>query len=38
MDVLPGRAHEVSDAEIAMLQSILNDLAAGGPVTMAAAR
>jgi phospholipase/carboxylesterase len=37
-DVWPGRAHEVADAEITMLQSILTDLAAGEPVTMAAAR
>ena len=37
-DVLPGRAHEVADAEIAMLQSILTDLAAGKPVTMGAGR
>jgi phospholipase/carboxylesterase len=37
-DVIPGRAHEVSDVEIAMLKSVLADIAAGGRVTMAAAR
>lgn len=37
-DTIPGRAHEVCDAEIVMLQSILTELAAGGRVTMAAPR
>ena len=37
-DVFPGRAHEVSDAEIAMLRSALEDLAAGGTPRWAAAR
>ena len=37
-DVFPGRGHEVSDAEVAMLQSLLRDLAAGAPLGMGAAR
>lgn len=37
-DVFPGRPHEVSDAEIAMLDSILNDLAAGHVPLMEASR
>jgi phospholipase/carboxylesterase len=37
-DVFPGRAHHVSDAEIAMLQSALDDLAHGRLPTMAAQR
>lgn len=37
-DVFPGRAHEASDAEIAMMQSILVDLAAGRRPRLGAAR
>lgn len=37
-DLFPGRGHEVSDAEIIMLDSILVDLAAGRPARMEAAR
>lgn len=37
-DVFPGRPHEVSDAEIAMLNSVLTDLAAGHPPRMEASR
>lgn len=37
-DLFPDRAHEVSDAEIAMLQSVLADLANGNPPGMAAPR
>ena len=37
-DLLPGRAHEVSDAEIAMLDAMLADLAAGQRPAMGAAR
>lgn len=37
-DVFPDRAHEASDAEIAMLASMLADLAAGRSPSMAAAR
>jgi phospholipase/carboxylesterase len=37
-DVFPGRAHEVSDAEIAMLDSFLADLAAGHAPLMEAPR
>ncbi len=37
-DVIPGRAHEVSDAEIAMLGSVLADLSAGRAPGMGAAR
>jgi phospholipase/carboxylesterase len=37
-DVFPGRAHEVSDAEVAMLDSVLADLAAGRQPRMEAAR
>lgn len=37
-DVFPGRAHEVSDAEIAMMDGILTDLAAGRPPRMEAPR
>jgi phospholipase/carboxylesterase len=37
-DVFPDRPHEVSDAEIAMLDSVLADLAAGRPPRMEAAR
>jgi phospholipase/carboxylesterase len=37
-DVFPGRAHEVSDAEIAMLDSVLTDLAAGHAPLMEAPR
>jgi phospholipase/carboxylesterase len=37
-DVFPGRAHEVSDAEIAILDSMLTDLAAGRVPRMEAAR
>lgn len=37
-DVFPGRAHEVSDAEIAMLDSVLTDLAAGRAPLMEAPR
>jgi phospholipase/carboxylesterase len=38
VDVFPGRAHEVSKAEIAMLDGILADLAAGRIPTMEAPR
>lgn len=37
-DLFPGRGHEVSDAEIAMLGGMLQDLAAGRSPGMAAAR
>ena len=37
-DIFPGRAHEATDAEIAMLDSILADLAAGRSPAMVAAR
>lgn len=37
-DVFPGRPHEVSDAEIAMLESVLTDLAAGRTPLMEAPR
>lgn len=37
-DVFPGRPHEVSEAEIAMLASVLDDLAAGRPAAMGAGR
>ncbi|RUU93946.1 phospholipase [Mesorhizobium sp. M7A.F.Ca.MR.176.00.0.0] len=37
-DLFPGRGHEVSDAEIAMLGTILDDLAAGRGPRMEAAR
>ncbi|WP_136644830.1 alpha/beta hydrolase [Tabrizicola sp. YIM 78059] len=37
-DVFPGRPHEVSDAEIAMLETVLIDLAAGRSPAMGAAR
>ena len=37
-DVFPGRPHEVSDAEVAMLQSALNDMAAGHTPAMEAPR
>ena len=37
-DVFPDRPHEVSDAEIAMLDSILSDHAAGRPPRMEAPR
>ncbi len=37
-DIFPGRAHEASDAEIAMLQSALDDLVNGRLPAMAAAR
>jgi phospholipase/carboxylesterase len=37
-DVFPGRPHEVSDPEIAMLDSILTDLAARRPPQMEAPR
>lgn len=37
-DLFPGRGHEVSDAEVAMLQTVLADLASGKPVGMAAPR
>lgn len=37
-DIFPGRAHEASDAEIAMLQSALDDLVNGRPPSMAAPR
>lgn len=37
-DLFPGRGHEVSDAEIAMLDTILADLAAGRDPRMEAAR
>lgn len=37
-DVFPGRGHEVSDGEIAMLSAILSDLAQGSRPAMIAAR
>lgn len=37
-DLFPGRAHEVSGAEIAMLVAILGDMAAGRAPRMASAR
>ncbi len=37
-DVFPGRGHEVSDAEIAMLSAILTDLSAGRAPRMEAPR
>lgn len=37
-DLFPSRGHEVSDAEITMLQSVLDDLAAGEKPAMEAAR
>ncbi|MFT3975188.1 MAG: hypothetical protein QM699_17625 [Amaricoccus sp.] len=37
-DLFPGRAHEVSDAEVAMVGAMLADLAAGGTTRMAAPR
>jgi phospholipase/carboxylesterase len=37
-DLFPGRGHEVSDAEIAMLGTILADLSAGRDPSMEAAR
>lgn len=37
-DTFPGRAHEVSDAEIAMLQSVLADLVEGRTPSMGAPR
>lgn len=37
-DVFPGRPHEVSDAEIAMLETVLTDLSLGRPPMMRAAR
>lgn len=37
-DVFPGRAHEVSDAEIAMLDSVLTDLSVGRSPRMEAPR
>jgi phospholipase/carboxylesterase len=37
-DVFPARLHEVSDVEIAMLDSILSDLAAGQSPRMEAPR
>ena len=37
-DLFPGRAHEVSLAEIAMLDLTLREVAAGAPVTFGAAR
>jgi phospholipase/carboxylesterase len=37
-DVFPGRPHEVSDPEIAMLETVLSNLAAGRPPAMGAAR
>ena len=37
-DLFPGRNHEVSDAEIAMLDDILGDLSAGRGPRMGAAR
>ncbi|WP_423209004.1 phospholipase [Paracoccus yeei] len=37
-DLFPGRAHEVSGAEIAMLATMLGDMAAGHAPRMAAAR
>ncbi|QEW20086.1 putative hydrolase [Marinibacterium anthonyi] len=37
-DLFPGRGHEVSDAEIAMMQTVLADLAHGKTPAMAAPR
>jgi phospholipase/carboxylesterase len=37
-DLFPGRAHQVSDAEIGMLNAILVDVAAGRPPAMGAGR
>lgn len=37
-DLFPGRAHEISDAEIAMLGAVLADIAAGRAPAMEAAR
>ncbi len=37
-DLFPGRPHEVSDAEIAMLRGMLQDLAAGRSPRMEAPR
>jgi phospholipase/carboxylesterase len=37
-DIFPGRPHEIADAEAAMLDAILSDLAAGRPPAMGAAR
>ena len=37
-DLFPGRSHEVSDAEIAMLGTIIADLEAGRGARMGAAR
>jgi phospholipase/carboxylesterase len=37
-DLFPGRPHEATDAEVAMLQTVLADLAATGTTTMAAPR
>lgn len=37
-DVFPGRGHEVLDAEVEMLQSMLEELASGAPISMGAAR
>lgn len=37
-DLFPGRGHEVSDAEVAMLRAVLADLVNGKPTGMAAPR
>ena len=37
-DVFPGRGHEVSDAEVAVLDAVLADVAAGRRVAMGAGR
>lgn len=37
-DLFPGRAHEVTDAEVAMVRAMLADLAGGGTPRMAASR
>jgi phospholipase/carboxylesterase len=37
-DVFPGRAHEISALELAVLDEMLGDLAAGRPVTWGASR
>ncbi len=37
-DIFPGRTHEVSDPEAAMLACVLDDLAAGRPPSMQVAR
>ena len=37
-DLFPGRPHEVADAEVAMLQAMLDDMAAGHAPRMAAPR